>query len=165
MLRKSDMERIIAALLVASGMSFADAKSKKVRLTILDTLNAGREVSISHDYEAPKPPPPVDTVKEEEVAQPVAEPEEDTVERKAGVVLSYYEIQIIATRQKALARQEKKKLIAKTKLPVSISYEPPYYKVYVGRFLERSEAENQLKQIKNLGYNDAWIARIAAGKR
>ena len=45
--------------------------------------------------------------------------------------------------------------------PVFLDYEAPYFKVRLGEFREKREAENYLRQIvKRSGYNDAWVLRV-----
>ena len=50
-------------------------------------------------------------------------------------------------------------------LPVTVVFEPPYYKLLAGDFAQRSEAENCCAQLKKIRYNDAWIVRTAAPQR
>ncbi|MCH9032759.1 MAG: hypothetical protein IIB00_10960 [candidate division Zixibacteria bacterium] len=45
--------------------------------------------------------------------------------------------------------------------PVFLDYEAPYFKVRLGEFRKKREAENYLRQIvKRSGYNDAWVLRV-----
>ncbi|NLL15144.1 MAG: SPOR domain-containing protein [Fibrobacter sp.] len=111
-----------------------------VQLTFLDTLNKGNEITLDNN----------DFHKEESVPG-------------AGVVLSQteaavrYKIQLFASSQIETVRELKRQVETKVNLPLSISFESPYYKLLAGSFLQRTEAENQLKKIKSLGYTDAWI--------
>jgi hypothetical protein len=45
-------------------------------------------------------------------------------------------------------------------LPLYLDYEVPYYKLRVGDFSVREEAENMLPEIKAIGYRNAWVARV-----
>lgn len=141
----------------------AMAEDKKAALTFLDTLNKGKELSISDADYAPqttaaaKPPvAPADTVTT--TAKPAPKTE-------AGVVVSYFRIQVLASTHQEQVKREKNTLTSKIDIPVSITFETPYYKLFAGEFTQRSEAENYLAQVKKLGYNDAWISRIAAAQK
>ena len=41
--------------------------------------------------------------------------------------------------------------------PVYLDYEVPYYKIRVGSFADRDNAEDYLQQVRMAGYNDAWV--------
>ena len=152
---------------LASGVLLA-ADNKPPSLTFLDTLNKGRELAITGaDY----PPPPGQATATVVVPPPPGVNSADTaagkkeIKREAGVVPSRFRIQILASSHEYQVKQEKNRLAAKTKLPLIISFESPYYKLLAGDFVQRSEAENYLAQIKQLGYNDAWIVRTAEVQR
>lgn len=40
---------------------------------------------------------------------------------------------------------------------IYIVYETPYYKVRVGNFIERAEANMLVKRLNGIGYKDAWV--------
>jgi len=44
--------------------------------------------------------------------------------------------------------------------PVFMDYEVPYFKVRVGSFAERDEAEAYLMRVKSAGYTDAWVVLV-----
>lgn len=44
--------------------------------------------------------------------------------------------------------------------PVYLDYEVPYYKVRVGSFSERKDAESYLSKAKTAGYQNAWIVAV-----
>ena len=44
--------------------------------------------------------------------------------------------------------------------PVHLDYEVPYYKLRVGDFTSREEAEDMVPEIKAIGYRGAWVARV-----
>jgi hypothetical protein len=46
---------------------------------------------------------------------------------------------------------------------VFLDYEVPYYKVRVGSFRQREEAEEYLQRVKAAGYPDAWIVIVNVG--
>lgn len=45
-------------------------------------------------------------------------------------------------------------------LPVHLDYEVPYYKLRVGDFLTRDDAEEMISEIRSIGYRNAWVARV-----
>jgi len=117
-------------------------ESKDVRLTIIDTLNRGKEISLATaDFQT--------VASNEPVTSP--SPSQDQAFR--------FRIQVFASNQIETLRQEKKQLESKIDVPVFIAFESPYYKLYVGDFTTRSDAENCLPRLKKLGYNDSWVVR------
>jgi hypothetical protein len=160
-------QTVVVALYVLSffGVASAGDEDRKTPFTFLDTLNRGRELMIVHP----------DSFRQSVTAKAAAseyggvsqteggELMLDT--REAGVVPSRYMVQVLASTSQVQVKQEKKKLAAKIKLPLFISFESPYYKLLAGNASQRGEAENILAQIKQLGYNDAWIVRTALTKR
>ena len=68
-----------------------------------------------------------------------------------------YRIQLFASSQIEALREQKKVAEEKTNLPVFIAYEAPYYKLFAGDFIQKADAEGNLKKLKKIGYNDAWI--------
>ena len=44
--------------------------------------------------------------------------------------------------------------------PVFMDYEVPYFKVRVGSFAERDDAEEYLMKVKSAGYTDAWVVMV-----
>ncbi len=44
--------------------------------------------------------------------------------------------------------------------PVYLDYEVPYYKVRVGSFLTRDEAEEYAERVRASGYPDAWVVAV-----
>ena len=157
----------VIALTVISFFYAASAgnEDRKPPLTFLDTLNSGKELIIAN----PDSARPSSGTKPADVAHEAGDQfdgDNTPVEqREAGVVPSRFMVQVLASTSQQQVKQEKRKLAAKIKLPFSISYEAPYYKLFAGNAPQREEAENVLAQIKKLGYNDAWIVRTAATKR
>ncbi len=43
---------------------------------------------------------------------------------------------------------------------VFMDYEVPYFKVRVGSFVDRDEAEEYLMRVKSAGYTDAWVVMV-----
>ena len=160
------MEKLMAGI---AGVLFSMAVGSFAvpPLTFLDTLNKGREVAVSNaDFSQqagsaslPAPtqaPQRTDTVSGQFPVE---------IKRDAGVVPSRYKIQICAGTQEQQIKKEKTDLAMKISLPLSISFDSPYYKLFAGDFALRSEAENYCAQLKKIGYTDAWIVRTAVSQR
>jgi len=109
--------------------------------TFLDTLNRGREIVLSaDDLPALEVVPAVSFSSEKIVA---GEPR--------------FRVQIFASSQIDIARKEKANAENAIKRPVFMASEQSLYKLYVGEFKTRAEAEAVLPEIKKLGYKDAWV--------
>lgn len=152
----------VSAILSLSLLTMAG--EKKTALTYLDTLNKGRELSISTADFAPPPQSPA--IKTGEAPADTAAAEiRPVLKKEAGVVVSRFRIQVLASTQQEQVKREKAVLASRIDIPVSISFESPYYKLFAGDFAQRSEAENYLAQVKKIGYNDAWISRTASAQK
>jgi len=113
--------------------------------TFLDTLNSGNEIALT----------PVD-LPVIEVLPPVSA----APERGASVSETRFRIQILASSQVDMARKEKVNAESMTKHPVFMASEQSLYKLYVGDFKTRAEAEAALPEIRKIGYKDAWIVSV-----
>jgi len=71
-----------------------------------------------------------------------------------------YRLQIFTSRLYAEANRERELAEEIFNLPVYLDYEVPYYKLRVGDFVNREEAESMLGEIKAIGYRNAWVARV-----
>lgn len=71
-----------------------------------------------------------------------------------------YRVQIFTSRLYAEATRERQLAEEIFNLPIFLDYEVPYYKLRVGNFFTRDEAENMLSEIKAIGYKNAWVARV-----
>lgn len=112
--------------------------------TYLDTLNRGREVALAKD-EFPSEAAPVQTG---EGHSPAAEQQ-----------VPAYQVQCLASSQIDMVRAEKKTLDSRAGYPVQITFDHPFYKLLVGSFAQRKQAEKALVELKRLGYEDAWIVK------
>lgn len=71
-----------------------------------------------------------------------------------------YRVQVFTSRLYTEASREKTIAEEIFNLPVYLDYEVPYYKLRVGDFTTRGEAEDMLPEIKAIGYRNAWVARV-----
>lgn len=71
-----------------------------------------------------------------------------------------YRIQIFTSRLYTEANRERALAEEIFNLPIHLDYEVPYYKLRVGDFRTRAEAEDILPQVRTIGYRSAWIARV-----
>ena len=81
-----------------------------------------------------------------------------TPHNEESEVVSGFRIQVSFTENIELANQVKNEL--SPLLPdqqVYVVYEAPYYKVRIGDFLSRPEANLTLRTLTERGYKDAWI--------
>ncbi|MGA2507400.1 MAG: SPOR domain-containing protein [Chitinispirillaceae bacterium] len=168
--------RTVIPLMAAAALLTVSTRGSRAA-TFLDTLNKGREVSITAaDIGAQSAPVPAPAPAIVPVPAPAAAPDtfagrpSGEPKREAGVVPSRFRVQILASTQEQQVREEKNNVAAKIKLadidlPVTVVFEAPYYKLLAGDFAQRSEAENCCAQLKKIGYNDAWIVRTASPQR
>jgi hypothetical protein len=113
--------------------------------TFLDTLNRGKEFSLSdRDFTSI-------TTESTSVA--------GQKDLKEDVAADGYRIQCFASSQIERVRSEQKQLEAKVKYPLYIVFNAPYYKLLAGDFIKRSDADNAMAKLKEMGYGDCWVAR------
>lgn len=111
-------------------------QSSDAQVTLLDTLNAGNEINLSD----------------------LAVGNTSIVQTPTGNSAAvHYRIQVLASNQIDNVRNQKKNLTTQTKLSLLISFESPYYKLFAGDFVKRTDAETELAKFKKLGFTDAWI--------
>lgn len=68
-----------------------------------------------------------------------------------------YRIQLLATSSLVLAEQEAARADSLLAQPVYVEYEPPFYKVRVGDFLIRDDAQTALADEVSRRYEQAWL--------
>ncbi|MCP4569357.1 MAG: SPOR domain-containing protein [FCB group bacterium] len=71
-----------------------------------------------------------------------------------------YRVQVFTSRLYAEANAERALAEEIFNLPVHLDYEVPYYKLRVGDFLTRGDAEEMVSEIRSIGYRNAWVARV-----
>ncbi len=116
--------------------------SSDSKVTYLDSLNKGRELVLSDN----------DIVS---LSQSV----ESTIPKGKKEISEGYRIQLMASSSGETVRARKKMIENELRLKVYIIFDEPYYKVYVGDYKTRRDAESALNEIKQSGYPDAWIVK------
>ena len=76
-----------------------------------------------------------------------------------AVVTEGYRVQVLATHSAQKADSLRLLLEEKIDDPVYVVFETPNYKVRVGDYLTRSQAEAQQARLAKMGYPNAWILR------
>lgn len=115
---------------------------KQVKPTFLDTLNRGKELSLIDDNIlsiAPSQDSPTPTGKK--------------------IIPNGFRIQLMASNSIETVRARKKTIELGLQLNVYIVFNEPYYKIFVGDYTKRNDAEKALRKIKGNGYPDAWIVK------
>ena len=69
-----------------------------------------------------------------------------------------YRVQIGAFEYKNNADKMAESVLSKTDIPIYVEYITPFYRVRLGNFTEKSEAEECVKLLKEKGFNEAlWV--------
>lgn len=76
-----------------------------------------------------------------------------------GTTVPGYRVQLFASATNDGANKIASEARFKFTEQVYVEYEAPYYKVRVGDYKNRSDAEILREKAKNLGYPDAWIVQ------
>ncbi|MDZ7267839.1 MAG: hypothetical protein ONB48_15540 [candidate division KSB1 bacterium] len=82
-----------------------------------------------------------------------------TASDTSWVTVPGYQLQLLQTEDGQQAREAMKIAILDLDTEVQVIYEPPYYKVRAGRFVNRYEAERLQKLADEKGYTYAWVVR------
>jgi len=137
------LSRIVFLLLVSFGWVWSQDEKPEVLLDP-NTLND------------PEPHWPIvlDNVLEEPVAWDSLFPLDTT-----AVVTEGYRVQVLATHSAQKADTLRALLEKQIDDPVYVIFETPNYKVRVGDYPSRSQAEAQQARLVKLGYPNAWILR------
>ena len=115
----------------------------------------------------PAPAPiPVEQASVDSLQSPESPPETAPIEENFEDVERWeqqerpgYRVQIFATNLDDQARDAERKASLQFPEGVYLIYDPPMYKIRVGNFVSKEEAERMRKLAKSLGYRDAWVVR------
>ena len=87
-------------------------------------------------------------------------PEKDySDEVEAGKEYNGFSVQVMSTNNGVRAENMRMKLVSQINHNVWVIFEAPNYKVRVGEFTDRRDAEWLQKQLFALGYRRSWIVR------
>ena len=84
---------------------------------------------------------------------------DDANEIDSGKVYNGFRVQVLSTKNGENAENMRMQLISQISHSVQLIFEAPNYKVRVGAFTDRNDAERLRKQLFALGYRRAWIVR------
>lgn len=104
------------------------------------------------------------TLNEPEMELPILIFPGDTFQFKNGIDVTDstemgYRIQVVSTPDYQNVELVMEELAQMMKEKVYLSFDPPNYKVRIGNFRFRSEAEKVQKNLNAMGYRTAWIIR------
>jgi|TARA_Y100000310_G_scaffold82941_2_gene79602 cell division protein FtsN len=132
---------------------------KITALFLIFTLVSAQEKKIDFDPDKLKDPEPrwpriisplsVDTQMVEEKSNP------DSVQ----VIVEGFRVQVLATRTRENADRLRADLFAEYGDDIYIVFEAPNYKVRIGNFIDRRQAESLRQSMVKKGYPSAWIIR------
>ena len=71
--------------------------------------------------------------------------------------VSGYRVQIFAAADELAARVLEDEARFQFDVPVYLSYGPPNYKIRVGNYIDKNEADEVRKAARRKGYRDAWV--------
>jgi len=83
---------------------------------------------------------------------------DSSVVRKDGPVIGF-RVQLYATKDYYEAVTRREEASERFDEVVHMDFDPPYYKIRVGDFTQRNDAEQARLAAKEAGYPDAWIVR------
>jgi len=123
-------------------------KAQKPKETITIDTTKTKEPIIIFEEEAPE------TMKVEKTPEILKKPEEIVVKKQP---VYGYRVQIFAFESMERAEAAAEEARIRLDLPVYVEYVPPFYKVRVGDFIEREEAERIRDKLRLTGYPDAFL--------
>ena len=74
-------------------------------------------------------------------------------------VINGFRVQVLSTQNGDIAEEMRMELISQINHNVRVIFNAPNYKVRVGAFTDRNDAERLRKQLYSLGHRTAWIVR------
>ena len=83
----------------------------------------------------------------------------DSMEKAKQTELEVYRIQIFESSVASIARAEARRFQNILGDTVYINFETPLYKLRIGNYYNRKNAEDAIESISKLGAKDAWIIR------
>ena len=80
-------------------------------------------------------------------------------ENETGKKYNGFRVQVLSTKNVHQAENIRRKLASEVNYNIRVIFEAPTYKVRLGGFTNRYDAEKAQKHISRLGYTRAWIVR------
>ena len=90
---------------------------------------------------------------------PIIDYSDNDIEIDSNKVYNGFMVQVLSTQNGEIAENVRMQLISQIIDNVRVIFEAPNYKVRVGAFTDRNDAERLRKQLHTLGYRRAWIIR------
>jgi len=90
---------------------------------------------------------------------PIIDYSDNDNEIDSNKVYNGFMVQVLSTQNGEIAENMRMQLISQIIHNVRVIFEAPNYKVRVGAFTDRNDAERLQKQLYALGYRRAWIVR------
>jgi hypothetical protein len=75
------------------------------------------------------------------------------------IIVEGFRVQVLATRERGSAERLREELILTYTYDIFIVFEAPNYKVRMGNFFDRQQAERFRQILVRKGYSSAWIIR------
>ena len=83
----------------------------------------------------------------------------DSMNKKESGLIEVFRIQIFESSVASIARAEAKRFQSILGDTVYLNFEAPLYKLRIGNYSTRKNAEKAIKSISRLGAKDSWIIR------
>jgi hypothetical protein len=83
----------------------------------------------------------------------------DSIKQSKSEVNEGFRIQIFESMISSMARREAKRFQNILGDTIYIDYETPLYKLRIGNYIDRKDAERAINRIERLGAKDSWIVR------
>ena len=82
-----------------------------------------------------------------------------TDQLKSSTKYNGFRVQVVSTRSVSRAENIRMKLSSEIGAYVRVIFEAPNYKVRVGAFTDKQDAERMRMYLRSLGYGSAWVVR------
>jgi len=79
--------------------------------------------------------------------------------KDSSKVINGFRVQVLSTQNGDIAEEMRMELISQMNHNVRVIFDAPNYKVRVGAFTDRNDADRLRKQLYALGHHRAWIVR------
>ncbi|MFH1762420.1 MAG: hypothetical protein ABIA63_15080 [bacterium] len=124
--------------------------------TLIDSLNMSKEIilneqdfsyeAVKNDYE--------DSVKKDNGSESNISADKSMPKWARG-----FQVQILATEDGVEAEEKKAEVSKKLNEPLIIIYEPPYFRLRAGNFVDHDEAVALKEKLLEMGYDGVWVVK------